>query len=414
MKHLFKTMGPGLLYAGAAIGVSHVYWASSAGAQYGFGLVWAIVLAHIAKYPFFQMGPRYAIATGRNLIQGYRRLGMWAFVLFIAFTVTTMFTIQAAVTVVTAGLAENLFGWHIPPWKWSAVLLGICAILLLSGKYATLDRAIKYIILVLTVTVIVSVIAGIGGGFHPATTNPFTWDLVGIAFLISLMGWMPAPLDLSVWHSVWTLEKQKVLKRNLTMKQSLLDFHIGYWGTMVMGILFLTLGAFVIYGTGTPIETSAGKYANQFISIFTASIGPWVYWFIAIAAFATMFSTTITCFDALPRVMESATKEAIDPSTSGRIPKAGRRYYWFWMLILFAGVLVMLGLLVSSMKHMVTIATAASFLIAPVHALINYLVITGKDVPKESRPDLLHHVLCWFGLAFLTGFGVLYVWIMIA
>ena len=28
-------------------------------------------------------------------------------------------------------------------------------------------------------------------------------------FLIAFMGWMPAPLDISIWHSVWSLEKKK-------------------------------------------------------------------------------------------------------------------------------------------------------------------------------------------------------------
>lgn len=406
MNRLLKILGPGLLYAGAAIGVSHVYWSSSAGAQYGFALLWAVVLAHVAKYPFFQFGPRYAVATGRNLIEGYRRLGMWAFVLFVAFTITTMFTIQAAVTVVTAGLAQNLFGIALEAWQWSAILLIVCAVFLLSGKYTVLDRGIKYIILVLTVTLIVSVIAGVARGYDPQTTVEFPWTEVGIAFLIPLMGWLPAPLDLSVWSSIWTLEKQKVLGRRLTIKQSLTDFNIGYWGTMVMGMLFLTLGALVIFGTGTEIPKGAGAYANHFIGMFTTSIGEWGYWFIAIAAFATMFSTTITCFDALPRVMQSATNEA---RAAGGREKPKLKTYWFWMLVLGVGVVVILGFFITNMKQMVVIATAASFLIAPVHGLINYLVITGKDVPKEHRPNTFHKVLSLFGLLFLTGFGIVYV-----
>ena len=27
------------------------------------------------------------------------------------------------------------------------------------------------------------------------------------------MGWMPAPLDVSVWNSLWTIEKQKQIKK---------------------------------------------------------------------------------------------------------------------------------------------------------------------------------------------------------
>lgn len=99
-----KSLGPGLLYAGAAIGVSHLVQSTKAGAQYGYILIIAIVLAHVFKYPFFVLGPRYAKATGESLVSGYGRMGKWAIVLLLVLTVCTMFTVQSAVTIVTAGL----------------------------------------------------------------------------------------------------------------------------------------------------------------------------------------------------------------------------------------------------------------------------------------------------------------------
>lgn len=55
-----KSLGPGLLWAGAAIGVSHLVQSTRAGANYGFALLWALLLANIFKYPAFEFGPRYA------------------------------------------------------------------------------------------------------------------------------------------------------------------------------------------------------------------------------------------------------------------------------------------------------------------------------------------------------------------
>ena len=70
-----KKLGPGLLFAGAAIGVSHLVQSTRAGADFGFGLIWALVLVNLFKYPFFQYGPRYAIATGESLLDGYYKIG---------------------------------------------------------------------------------------------------------------------------------------------------------------------------------------------------------------------------------------------------------------------------------------------------------------------------------------------------
>ena len=65
---LKKTLGPGILFASTAIGVSHLVQSTQAGALFGFGLIWAIILANILKYPFFEFGSRYASATGKVLL----------------------------------------------------------------------------------------------------------------------------------------------------------------------------------------------------------------------------------------------------------------------------------------------------------------------------------------------------------
>ena len=53
MKHFIQKLGPGLLFAGAAIGVSHLVQSTRAGADFGFGFIWALLLIHLVKYPFF-------------------------------------------------------------------------------------------------------------------------------------------------------------------------------------------------------------------------------------------------------------------------------------------------------------------------------------------------------------------------
>lgn len=60
---------------------------------------------------------------------------------------------------------------------------------------------------------------------------------------------MPAPIDISIWHSVWSVSKNKEQGHRIPLTQALLDFKVGYWGTMVLAVCFLTLGALVMYGT---------------------------------------------------------------------------------------------------------------------------------------------------------------------
>ena len=114
MRISLKRLGPGLLFAGAAIGVSHLVQSTRAGADFGLGLLWALLLVNLFKYPFFQFGPRYASATGESLLDGYKKLGKGILVTYYILTFATMFTIQTAVTIVTAGIASSLFGDFLP------------------------------------------------------------------------------------------------------------------------------------------------------------------------------------------------------------------------------------------------------------------------------------------------------------
>ena len=86
-------LGPGLLFAGAAIGVSHLVQSTRAGADFGWGLLWALVLTNLFKYPFFQAGPRFAIATGKSLLEGYFNLGKGYLWVYFILNFVTMFTI---------------------------------------------------------------------------------------------------------------------------------------------------------------------------------------------------------------------------------------------------------------------------------------------------------------------------------
>ena len=196
----FKKLGPGLLFAGAAIGVSHLVQSTRAGADFGFGLLWALFLVNIIKYPFFQMGPRYASVTGKSLLDGYYKLGKPVLWVYFFLTLGTMFTIQTAVTIVTAGIAVQLFGISNDIAVWSVVITLLCAAILAIGKYRILDKLMKVIIITLTISTLFAVFFA----FRESVTNQgtgTTTDLIqllptdgaAIAFLIAFMGWMTRP-----------------------------------------------------------------------------------------------------------------------------------------------------------------------------------------------------------------------------
>ncbi|MEM9686892.1 MAG: Nramp family divalent metal transporter [Bacteroidota bacterium] len=400
MRSFLKKIGPGMLFAGAAIGVSHLVQSTRAGADFGYGLLWALLLAHLFKYPFFQYAPRYAMATGESLLDGYKKMGKGILILYLIITFATMFTIQTAVTVVTAGIATRLFGVTDDVVTWSIVITIVCFTILLIGKYRLLDRLMKVIIIILTVSTLITVAAAITNATEPQNLRQILPEnAVEIGFLIAFMGWMPAPLDISVWHSLWTLEKKKTAQQ-YTTKGALLDFNVGFFSTVFLGILFLSLGALVMYNSGEVFSDNASAFSGQLIQLYTNNLGPWAYIIIAVAAFTTMFSTTITTLDASPRAMAH---------TTGLLFKSLRRNtHIIWMLILVAGTLVILGFFRSGMRTLVDIATILSFVTAPFYAIINYRLLCSRHTPEAWRPSKGMRILSWAGILFLMGFSFWY------
>jgi len=398
----YQKLGPGLLFAGAAIGVSHLVQSTRAGADFGFGLIWALILIHIIKYPFFQYGPRYATATGESLLDGYKKLGKGVLIAYFILNLATMFTIQAAVTIVTAGLAANLFGITTNPIVWSIIITLICFVLLIIGRYKLLDKLMKLIIIVLTLSTIIALILAI---FSTDTTYNFTQILpegsVEIGFLIAFLGWMPAPLDVSIWQSLWAIEKQQDKSVTFNTKQAIFDFNIGFSGTLILGICFVSLGAIVMYNSGETFSGSAVQFSQQLIHLYTNNLGQEMYIIIAAAAFTTMFSTTITTLDASPRAMTRTFYLLTN--------KSYKNMYWFWITFLAIGTISILIFFMSEMGVLIKIATILSFLTAPFFAIINFILISGKHTPKEWHPSLPLKILSWFGILFLIGFSIWYI-----
>tara|TARA_B100000795_G_C22785624_1_gene434460 strand:- start:149 stop:1354 length:1206 start_codon:yes stop_codon:yes gene_type:complete len=396
--NILKKLGPGLLFAGAAIGVSHLVYSTRAGADYGWSLIWAFILINLFKYPFFEFGPRYAIATGETLLDGYAKLGkgyLWGYAIL---NTANMFTIQAAVTIVTAGLAAHLFGISLNLTVWASVIILICSFLLIIGKYKLLDNLMKFIIVILSICTVAAVIVAF---VKSNTLPPFEQILPkgsGLLFLIAFMGWMPAPMDISIWHSIWSVEKQKSSSK-ISLKESLFDFNIGYGATIFLGMCFMGLGALVMYDSDIEFSNQGLAFAGQLIELYTENLGASSATVISIAAFTTMFSTTITTLDASPRAFSRTLQILMDNK---------RDFYLHFLFILAFGTIGIFVFFQSEMGLLVQIATVLSFLTTPFFAWANLKLVTSDNMPKEFQPNKFMVLLSWSGLVFLTTFTIGY------
>ena len=407
---LLKSIGPGFLLAGAAIGVSHLIQATRAGADFGFILIWVLILACISKYPFLEFGPRYAAATGEHLIAGYKKMGRFPYWIYIIITVGSMFIIQAAVTIVTAGLAERLFNFGWSPFLWSGIILTACIALLLIGKYPGLDKSMKIIVSLLTIATLAAVVMAFDAGTVESavtTEAPFLWSTASIGFIIAFMGWMPIPLDASVWHSIWTKEKSIQTKQKLSVRGAFADFNVGYLSAAFIGLLFFLLGVLVMFGSGTSFSSNSVEFATQLIDLYGRTLGNWSKPIISVAAFVTMLSTVLTVTDAYPRVIS----ELKNPEKNQ--PQDKKDKWKIYQVSIFAIPVLSLCLLFflsGSFTILVDFAAGLSFLSAPFLAWFNYKLVTGKQMPEKHRPQNNYRIFSLICFGFLVIFNLVYIY----
>ncbi|MBI9021130.1 MAG: Nramp family divalent metal transporter [Verrucomicrobia bacterium] len=404
-KNLIKSIGPGILLAGAAIGGSHLLASTTAGAQYGFSLLWVVLLINILKYPFFEYGQRYTAATGETILDGYQRLGRWEILIFFLLSLFTAIANIAGVSLIAGILAGELFGTASHPFLWTATVLGVCVALMIAGKYKWLDRAMKIQIALLALATIIALAAAAryNHGITLEAAPPPIWNKTGILFLIALMGWMPAPIELSAWASLWMQERKDETGHTATVREARIDFHIGYITTAILAVIFLSLGALVMFGSGETFQGGAG-FAKQFVELYTRALGSWIRPVVALVAFITMFSTSLTCVDGYPRALAASLQRMV-PQWKDRF----KPLYFVAIIMTTLLSLVVVGLCLNSLKTMLDIAMILSFLAAPVFAVINYRIVTADFMPIADRPGKAMRALSWAGILFLAGFSLFFI-----
>lgn len=417
MQKLLNLIGPGLVFAATSIGVSHVVQSTRAGAEFGYGLIALIIAVHLIKLPFFQMGPRYAAATNESLLDAYYRQGKWAYGISVLVTFTTMFIIQAAVTIVAAGLIANIIpiGWSVDVW--AAILMLSIVGLLVTGGYRILNQLIRWMMLLFAITCLITLVGILLADLpKPAVVEVNYTSAASIAFMVALAGWMPTAIEVSVWHSFWVVEQQKSElaagnKESNTqdavtnnVKKRILDFNIGYVLCCVFAVIFVIFGAQLLFGQGQTLSAGAIGFSAQLIGIFTSVLGDWSQPVVSVLIFIAMYSTCLAVADGFSQVLTRVAEKQF----AQRKLNHQRTYHLAIPLICFGGWIVIYQF-AGQLKSLVDFATTIAFISAPIFAWLNMRAMTLPNVPTSLRITGWYHLYTWCCLLLLVGFAIFFI-----
>ncbi len=395
----FQTFGPGIIMASSSVGGSHIIASTQAGAYYGWQLAGLIVLVNVLKYPFFRIAFDYAALHGKTLLEAYAERGHAFLWLFLAFNLFATVVNIAGGTLLSALLLGMMLPQGISLNVLNLIVLASFVVLLFSHQYRRLDQVSKIIMLLLSAVTAAALLMAFGKPPPPAAagfTDPSPWTLAAVPFLAALMGWMPAPMELSVAGSMWV--KEKNCRHAGYREKRMVDFNTGYAVTIILALMFMMLGARVQYGQNVP-PLSGGKFIGQFVDMYTAAIGGFMYVPMVLAAFACIYGTTIVAVDGYSR----CNRQTVDllrgrPSEASESDGVLRA----WIIAAAVAAFVLIQFFSGAVGKMIPFAMTASFLSAPVFAWLN-LGLAGS-LPGQRR--LLP--LAWLGLVYLVAMAAVY------
>jgi len=406
MRKFWSALGPGILLAATSVGASHLVLSPQGGALFGFQLLWLVLVAHFFKYPAFEFGPRYAAATGHNLLQGYARIPGprgWALWLFLLGTLTQGVGVLAGVVSV-AGTVLWTWTGQLSTAQFAVILTLVIVVLLIRGGFRWLDHLNKIMMATLAAATVLA--------FVPIFPGPEAWrHLVvpalpegSIVLVAAILGWMPTGIDVSVWHSFWTVEKMRahgdvesrdVASRVARLRHALVDMRIGYALSFCTGIMFMTMGAVHLAGRGA--ELQGVEFAQALSTAYTALLGRWMYHVFMLTAFFAMFSTSYAVIDGFSRSFSECCA-GLRPRW-GRTEVRRRTYVGFVLASSLLASLILFS--VGNPVKLVTAAALISLCAAPLLYGFNLYCVTRQIDDPALRPSRWTVLVACSGILFM-------------
>ncbi len=208
-----QNKGPGALIAAAFIGPGTVTTCTIAGANYGFTLLWTMVLAILATYMLQEMSVRMAIVTGKSLPDVIREKMNTGFskALIIGLIMTAILIGNGAyeagnISGASLGLSEIFPGTQ----KAAALLIGFISFAVLwIGNYKWMERILVAMVIIMSVAFIIAALF----------SNPDAGKIVSSIFMpvfpensiftiVALIGTTVVPYNIFL-HASLGLEKWK-------------------------------------------------------------------------------------------------------------------------------------------------------------------------------------------------------------
>lgn len=394
MSAFLRKFGPGLLVTAAFIGPGTITTASSAGAHFGFALLWALLFSLLATVILQEMAARLGLVTRAGLAEALRGyfdspiLGR-ASVLLVVAAVGVGNAAYEAGNIAGGALALALVS-PLESSHWALVIGAGAALLLLSGRYRLLEGALVLLVLIMSAVFLLaawrvapSLPAILEGLFRPSLPPG------SVMTVIALIGTTVVPYNLFL-HANAVREKWPAsVPTGQALRESRLDtgLSIGVGGLITLAILSTAAAAF--FRTGVPF--TGESLAVQLEPL----LGAWARYVFAAGLFAGGLTSAITA--------PLAAAYAVCGALGWRNDLAAPGFRLVCLLVLGTG--TAFAALGSKPLAAILFAQVANGFLLPVVAVFLLVVMNQRSLLGEHVNGPVANALGTLVVAVATGLG---------
>lgn len=380
-KTRLKNIGPGALVAAAFIGPGTVTSCSTSGANFGYTLLWAMLLSVISVIIMQSMAARLGIVSGLGLGQALRE----KFTSKVARVLLTILVIAAVfignVAYETGNLTGSIMGIQAaaPALEGNtakiilALILGVIAFALLwSGSYKNIEKFLTVLVVIMGVVFFICAIA-VGPDWGEVFKGLFGFKVPDVdkawMTVAALMGTTVVPYNIYLHASSAATKWANDGNKEDALANSRLDsiLSIGLGGLISMAIIICA--ATTIGKTGAEVKSGA-----DMAKALEPLLGSWATMFFGVGLFCAGISSTLTASMAAAFASTGILGWSEDLKD--------KKFKMFWGIVLVFGIFAacVLG---ASPTQIILFAQAANAFLLPITGVLLLIVANDKKIMKE-------------------------------
>lgn len=390
-----RNIGPGLVIAATGLGAGDLIAASVAGARYGTAILWVAIIGALMKYAMNEGLTRWQLATGTTLLEGWvQRLPKIISLYFFVYLILWSFIVAGAL-IAASGLAAHALYPTVSVEIWGILHSLLALVLVMIGRYALLERLMKFFmgVMLLVVIICAALVAPGMSGIASGLLMPSIPE-GSVLFIFGVIGGVGGSVTL-LCYGYWIRERDWIRREDLPRTR--FDLMIAYLltGLFGIGIMIISSGMQADVATGT-------KMALGIASHLEAVIGPFGKWCFLIGFWSAVFSSMLGVWQGIPYLFADFVQQyTYRPETPLLVDSRSTAYRGY---LFYLAIPPMLLLLVNQPVWLVIIYAVSGAFFMPLLILLLLLMNNRRSWVGDLRNGWATNLLL---LSSLLVFGLL-------